>query len=275
MRVDAHLHLWPSPEGYSWLTPELAPLFRGFTADEAHAAITAAGFDRAVLVQAADTDADTEWLLELADTHPWILGVVGWVPLDDAAEAERLLDARAGRALVGIRALVNDYGVPDYLDRPAVRDTLGLIASRQLPFDVHDAWPHHLDRATRLAHEVEGLTVVLDHLGKVPQDARSFADWQSALRRFAAAPNTCAKLSGLHQGGIPLDDPTFARAWDLAFEAFGAERLMLGSDWPIPLLVDGFDAVTEQVNGAVSRLSPSDRAHIEVGTAERIYRWDT
>lgn len=270
-RIDAHLHLWPSIDGYDWLTEALAPIRRGFTADEARAAIAAHGYKRAVLVQAADTDADTLWMLETAEAHDWIVGVVGWVPLGDPRAAERRLDALAGRPLVGIRVLLNDQPDAAMLDRPEARETLALLAARGLPFDVHDAWPHHLGRAASAAREVEGLTVVLDHLGKPPADPDEHDAWRAALREFAAAPGTAAKLSGLHRVGARLPQGAFDRAWDAALDAFGPDRLMLGSDWPLPLLGEGLEPVAAQLEVAVATLSDAERRQLEAGTAARVY----
>lgn len=272
MMLDAHLHLWPSPEGYSWLTETLAPIRRGFAPDEARAAIGAAGFDDAVLVQAADADADTDWLLMTAEEHDWIAGVVGWVPLDDPARAESRLDTFVGRPLVGIRVLLNDQPDRALLDRPTARETLALLADRGLAFDVHDAWPHHLMPAVRAAAEIDSLTMVLDHLGKVPGDVSAFGEWRAALHAFAAVPTTVAKLSGLHRRGAPLPQDVFERAWDAALEAFGPSRLMLGSDWPLPLLGDGLEPIVAQTHEALAMLSRDERVHLEGGTARRVYR---
>lgn len=271
-RIDAHLHVWPSPEGYGWITPELAPLHRGIDPDEARTAIGAVGFDAAVLVQAADTDTDTDQLLGLAEAHDWILGVVGWVPLDDASRATHRLDALAGRPLVGVRALIHDQPDTGLLGRPAVRETLALLAERGLPFDVPDAWPGHLAAATSAASEVDGLVVVLDHLGKPPATASAFDAWRAAIEAFARVPTTVAKVSGLHHAGRARGADAFGRTWDTALATFGPERLMLGSDWPMPAVGGGLAPLVEQIEAALSTLSPDERAHLEAGTARRIYR---
>lgn len=271
-RIDAHLHLWPTAEGYDWLTDALAPIRRGFTTDEARAAIAAHGYERAVLVQAADTDADTDWLLATAEAHDWVAGVVGWVPLDDPQRAESRLEELAARQLVGIRVLLNDQPDDALLDRPEARATLALIAARGLPFDVHDAWPRHLGRAAKAAAEVEGITMVLDHLGKPPASRDEHAAWREALDAFAAVPTTVAKLSGLHRRGARLAQDAFDRVWDAALDAFGPQRLMLGSDWPLPLLAEGLEPVAAKLEAAVATLSGAERAQLETGTAARVYR---
>lgn len=272
MRIDAHLHVWADPAGLGWLSEALAPIHRGFALEEARAAIAAAGFDSAVLVQAADADADTEQLLEAAEQHSWIDGVVGWVPLHDPAGAAVRLDAHAGRPLVGVRALIHDQPDERLLDRPAVRETLALLVARGLPLDVPDAWPGHLAAATRAAAEVEGLVVVLDHLGKPPVDPAARGAWSAALEAFAAVPTTVAKVSGLHHGGRALPADAFDLAWGTALDAFGPGRLMLGSDWPMPLLGDGLAPLAAQLERAIAALAPAERRELEAGTATRTYR---
>ncbi|WP_225792621.1 amidohydrolase family protein [Agrococcus sediminis] len=272
MRIDAHLHLWPSVEGYGWLDASLAPIDRGFDAAEGRSAIGAAGFDAAMLVQAADTDADTEHLLALAEAHDWIAGAVGWVPLEDPERAQERLDQLRGRPLVGVRALIHDQPDPHLLDRPEVRRTLALLAERELPLDVPDAWPHQLAAATRAAAEVDGLVVVLDHLGKPPVDAGARDAWRAGVRAFAAVPTTVAKVSGLHHAGRGLPADAFADAWRTALDAFGPGRMLLGSDWPMPLLADGLGPLMAPIDGVLSALSEDERRAIEAGTARRVYR---
>ncbi|WP_035253731.1 amidohydrolase family protein [Agrococcus lahaulensis] len=272
MRIDAHLHVWQDPAALDWLTAELAPIHRGFAPTEAREAIAAAGFDRAVLVQAADSDADSEQLLALAEVHEWIAGVVGWVPLDEPSRAQRRLDELVGRPLVGVRALIHDQPDDRLLDRPVVRETLRLLAERSLPLDVPDAWPAHLPAATRAAAELEGLVVVLDHLGKPPANLDELPRWREALAALAAESTTFAKVSGLHHGGRALPDEVFDAVWDAALDAFGPERLMLGSDWPMPLLGDGLEPLAAQLERAIASLSRAERHDLEAGTAARAYR---
>lgn len=272
MRIDAHLHLWPSPAGYGWLDASLAPIHRGFEPAEGRAAIAAAGFDAAVLVQAADTDDDTEHLLALAEANAWIVGVVGWVPLEDRSRAEARLEQLVGRPLVGVRALIHDQSDAGLLDRPEVRRTLILLAEHGLPLDVPDAWPHQLAAATRAAAEVDGLVVVLDHLGKPPLDAGARDAWRAGVEAFAGVATTVAKVSGLHHAGRGLPADAFADAWRTALDAFGPGRMLLGSDWPMPLLGDGLGQLMAPIDAALSALSEDERRAIEAGTARRVYR---
>jgi L-fuconolactonase len=272
--VDSHLHLWDrSRSAYTWLTPQHGALYADFTPRQARAELDVAGVDRAILVQADDTTADTEFLLEIAESHPWVAGVVGWVPLDDTAAAVRALDALASRpALVGIRHLVHDDPRDDFLELASVRASLGEVAARGLAFDVPDAWPRHLAATVRLAAALPELTVVIDHLAKPPIEPQAVAAWQALLTQAAALPNTVAKLSGLQRPGTRLDEATIRALCDLALELFGAQRLMYGGDWPMTLSHGGYQAVWSVMHSLIGELPATQATAILGGTAARVYR---
>jgi L-fuconolactonase len=272
--VDAHLHIWDLERSeYSWLTPELGPLYATFTPEQAHAELAAAGIDSAVLVQAEDSERDTELMLEAAGRHPWIAGVVGWVPLDDPAAAERRLDRwGAEPRLVGVRHLVHDDPRDDFLALPPVRTSLGLLAARGIPFDVPDAWPRHLAATADLAAALPDLRVVVDHLGKPPFGGAGWERWRSTLADVAACPNTVAKVSGLQVPGRPFTVAEVRPAWEVALELFGPERLMWGSDWPLTVLVGGYQQAWDVMSSLVAELSPGEQAHVMSATAAGVYK---
>lgn len=274
--IDAHLHVWDrSRSGYPWLTPELGPLFRDIDPEEAGEALAAAAIDGAVLVQADDTLADTRYLLEIAGRHDFVAGVVGWVPIDDEAAARAALEGFAGEPrLRGIRHLLNDDPRDGLLDRPEVRASLAAVAEHGLAFDVHDAWPRHLAAAGRLAEAVPTLTVVVDHLGKPPVAPADLAVWEAELRDVARRPNTVAKLSGLHRPGVPFTEASLRPLLDLALDAFGADRLMYGGDWPITLPYGGYAPTWTVLRGLIGGLAPAERDAVLAGTATRVYGLD-
>ncbi|NVM95621.1 amidohydrolase family protein [Arthrobacter wenxiniae] len=274
-RLDAHLHLWELGEGrYPWLGPQHGQLFRNYDAGEARQALAAAGVQRAILVQADDTPADTVAMLRHAAGHDWIAGVVGWLPLEDPRAAAALLDQwREHPKFCGVRTLVHDDPRPDVLELPAVRESLGLLAAAGIPFDVPDAFPRHLGQVAALAAELPGLTVVVDHLGKPPR-AGSAADmdrWERQLRAVAALPNTAAKVSGLHCNGAAFDPEALARVWTAALEAFGPDRLMFGGDWPVSLPGAGYGRTVQVAGALIGSLSHAEAAAIWAGTARRVY----
>lgn len=275
-RIDAHLHVWDVERGrYPWLGPHLGPLHATFTPEQARAELDRCGIDRAVLVQAADSVQDTALMLDAARRHPWVVGVVGWVQLDDPALAEEQLDrALEHPTFCGVRHLVHDDPRDGFLALPTVRRSLALLAGRDLAFDVPDAWPRHLAATAELAAAVPDLRIVVDHLAKPPFGGPGWADWRRALAAVAACPRTVAKVSGLQVPGCPFTVQALRPAWDTALELFGPDRLMWGSDWPLTVLVDGYAGTWEVMSRLVGELSADEQAMVLSGTATSVYRLD-
>ena len=273
MTVDAHLHVWDLARSeYAWLTPDLGPLHATFTPEQAHAELEAAGIASAVLVQAEDSERDTELMLDAANRHPWIAGVVGWVQLDDPAVAERQLDRwQEQPRFRGVRHLVHDDPARR-LPPPCARPPVAPAARRRgIPFDVPDAWPRHLAATADLAAELPDLRIVVDHLGKPPFGGADWERWRTTLRDVAAHPNTIAKVSGLQVPGRPFTVAEVRPAWDVALELFGPERLMWGSDWPLTVLTGGYRHTWEVMSSLVAELTPDEQALILSGTATAVY----
>ena len=270
--VDAHLHIWDlERSAYAWLTPALGELYATFTPEQAQAELEAAGIGSAVLVQAEDSERDTDLMLEAAARHPWIAGVVGWVQLDDPATAERQLERRHER-LRGVRHLVHDDPRDDFLLLPAVRRSLRLLADRGLPLDVPDAWPRHLAATADLAAALPELRIVVDHLGKPPFGGADWERWRATLRDVAAQPNTTAKVSGLQVPGRPFTVDEVRPAWEVALELFGPERLMWGSDWPLTVLTGGYKHAWDVMSSLIGELSPAEQARVHAETARSVYK---
>lgn len=278
--IDAHLHLWTldtfvtgGPRHYSWLGPQHGELFRSFGEDEARETLDAAGVRGAVLVQADDTIADTESMLAVAGRNPWVLGVVGWIRLDSPTEAAEQLDRFGAQSVFkGVRHLVHDDPRDDFLDLPAVRESLALVAQRGLAFDVPDAYPRHLGAAVRLARDVPELPLVLDHLGKPPLgDAAAMDSWSNDFKALGREPNAVAKLSGLHLPGVGYTAESLRPLFDEAVEAFGPERLMVGGDWPVSTLGAPYGRTLDVLLELVSSLSPAEQDAVLEGTAIRTY----
>ena len=276
--VDSHLHVWDlSGGGYRWLGPRHGELHRSFRPEDAVRVLAEAGVGSAVLVQADDTGADTDFMLAAAERYDVLVGVVGWVRLDDPRAAEARLEELAGRpALCGIRHLVHDDPRDDFLSLPEVRRSLAGLAERALPFDVPDAWPRHLDAVADLARDLPQLTVVVDHLGKPPRGTAGMAAWEASLRSVAAAsPATVAKLSGLQMPRQPFTEAALRPVLDVALDAFGADRLMYGGDWPMTVPDGGYLPHWRVVSSLVGELSPAERAAVLAGTARRVYHLPT
>jgi L-fuconolactonase len=290
--IDSHLHLWElgpelgpgpgpsaggpdggSPRPYAWLGPQHGGLFRSYGEAEARENLDAASVGGAVLVQADDTPADTESMLAVAERNSWVLGVVGWIPLDKPSEAEKELHRFVRNpAFRGVRHLVHNDPRDDFLELPTVRDSLRMVAGHGLAFDVPDAYPRHLGRTVQLARELPELTIVLDHLGKPPlADAAAMDLWRSDFLALAELPNTVAKVSGLHLPGIPYTAEALRPLWDEALDAFGPKRLMIGGDWPVSTLGAPYGRTLEVLLELAGELTSAERQEFLEGTAVRTY----
>ncbi|MFH8769576.1 MULTISPECIES: amidohydrolase family protein [unclassified Streptomyces] len=277
MTVDAHHHVWDlSVRDQDWIQgPGLQPLRRNFTLADLETEALAAGVDRTVLVQTITVPEETPEFLALAAGHDLVAGVVGWTDLtrpDLADELARLRELPGGSYLKGIRHQVQGEPDPQWLLRPDVRRGLAAVAEAGLVYDLV-VLPHQLPACAKAAADLPRLTFVLDHLGKPPIASGEREPWAAELRVLAALPNTVAKLSGL----VTEADPDSWTTEDLrpyadtALEAFGPERLMFGSDWPVCTLAATYAQVHDAAGELTAGLSAAERTALYEGTASRVY----
>ncbi|WP_343319212.1 amidohydrolase family protein [Arthrobacter sp. TMP15] len=275
-RIDSHLHVWElAPGKYSWLTPAHGVLYDSFTPEQAGQALVSAGVGQAILVQADDTAADTEAMLAAAAVHDWIIGVVGWLPLEDPSATAAMLEQWGSNpAFCGVRTLIHDNPRADILVLESVRASLALVAQAGIPFDVPDAFPRHLSQVADLAHTLPELTVVVDHLGKPPRAGtrEQMRQWEKQLRAVATLPNAVAKFSGLHAAGTEYSAQALQQIWEIALDSFGPQRLMFGGDWPVSLLGESYHHNVNVAGTLINSLSAEEAALIWAGTARRTYR---
>jgi L-fuconolactonase len=291
--IDAHLHLWDTRRlPYAWLRrPQNAAINRTFGFEDFRSRAAATGVDRAVLVQADDSEADTDAMFEVASAHPEIAGVVAWVPLDRPAEAAARLDRLTVRpGLAGVRTLIHDQPDPDWLLRPSVGEGLALLERRGIPFDVISVLPRHLEHVPVLSMRYPALRMVLDHLAHPPLRGvlagpgswTGVAQWQALITAAARNPLVFAKISGLYppgpqgaqgvqgvQGAWTAED--IRPVVEFALELFGAGRLMFGSDWPVAELGGGYVKVWTELSKIFDELSGPERDAVLGGTASRYY----
>jgi L-fuconolactonase len=273
--VDAHHHVWDlRVRDQDWISGRaLAPLHRNFLiADyrEAAPSVTAS-----VLVQTVTVAEETPEFLALAAANPVVAGVVGWTDLtapDVPEQLARLCGLPGGDHLVGIRHQVQSEPDPDWLTRPDVLRGLAAVAAAGLVYDLVIT-PSQLEAAVCAAAKVPRLLFVLDHLGKPPVASSAIEPWARDLRRLAALPNVTAKLSGLvTEADWDRWQVSDLRPYvDVALTAFGPDRLMFGSDWPVCTLAASFGDVLGTARELTVGLSRPERDAIFAGTAARIY----
>ncbi|MCE6998563.1 amidohydrolase family protein [Saccharothrix sp. S26] len=277
IRIDAHHHLWNlSARPQDWLDePALEPIRRDFGPAELRAVTQRAGVDATVLVQVLPDVEETAEFLALADSFDLVAGVVGWVDLtapDVAEQLDRLRRGPGGDRLTGVRHLVQSEPDPDWLVRPDVLAGLRAVRDAGLVYDVLTR-PHQLPAALEAVRAVPDMVFVLDHLSKPDIAGQEVEPWATRLAELAAEPNVVAKVSGL------VTEADWSR-WtaadlrpyvDIALEAFGPDRLMVGSDWPVCLLAADYERVFATAAELLDGCSTAERDQVFGGTAARVY----
>jgi L-fuconolactonase len=275
MRIDAHHHLWTLARGdYGWLTPALAPIYRDFQLSDLTPHLSTAGIEGTILVQAAPTEAETMFLLDIADSAEVVRGVVGWTNFDAAGGAARIDALAARNLLVGLRPMVQDIADDDWLLGPALAPLLTAMARNGLIFDAL-VLPRHLPKLLQVIARHPDLTFVLDHCGKPRLATGEIATWQRDIALLAEHPNIVCKLSGLVTEAAPdwrIAD--LRQAVDHVVTCFGPQRLLWGSDWPVVDLARGYAAWFVAAETLLADLSPFDKAAIFGRNAARIYLSD-
>jgi L-fuconolactonase len=273
MRIDAHQHFWQPQRGdYGWLQPELKALYRDFLPEDLQPLLAAARIDGTVLVQAAPTEAETRYLLRLAERTPWILGVVGWVELDTPDAAERIFGLAREPRLRGIRPMLQDLPDPDWILAPSRAPALAALERSGLVFDalIH---PRHLGNIVTLARRYPRLAIVIDHAAKPAIDEGWSESWAEGLAEAALCPNVSCKLSGLPtQSAAPPTAAALKPYFDHLLRLFGPARLLWGSDWPVLTLAADYGRWLSLTEELLAPLPRPDRDAILGGTAARIYR---
>ncbi len=273
MRIDAHQHFWRyDPAELGWIDDSMAALRRDYLPEDLAPLLAAAGFDGCVAVQARQTLTETDFLLDLARRHRFVLGVVGWVDL--CAPDVRDTLARLGQhpKLVGVRHVLQDE--PDDLFMLGEEFCRGLSAveAQGLAFDllIH---PRHLPIAAELVARFPGLRFVLDHLAKPDIRNGEIGNWQRQLRKLASFPNVLCKLSGLvTEADWKAWTPEQMRPYlDVAYELFGPWRLMIGSDWPVSTVAADYAQTMELVEDYLKDRPAAEQAAVLGGNAQRFW----
>ncbi|MEV0996049.1 amidohydrolase family protein [Nonomuraea sp. NPDC050202] len=272
-RIDAHHHVWDlSARSHAWLdAAKMAPVRRTFTLDDLAGNAAATGVTATVLVQVLPDLDETRDFLTLAAESRLVSGVVGWIDLTEPGASDTL--AALPEGLVGVRHGVQSEADPAWLNRPDVRRGLAAVADAGLAYDLLTL-PHQLQAAIDTVSALPELTFVLDHLSKPPIAAGELEPWRGRILELAARPNVFCKLSGM----VTEADWDSWRTSDLrpyaetVLEAFGPERVMFGSDWPVCLLAAGYDQVVSAADELCAGLSESERAEVFAGTARRAYK---
>jgi len=274
MRIDAHQHFWLyNSAEYGWIDESMAAIRRDFLPEDLAGELSANEFNGSVAVQARQTLEETRWLLELAAASPRILGVIGWVGLRSPDVHSQLKPFARNPKLVGVRHIVQAETDDRFLLRPDFLCGISLLEEFDLAYDIL-IYTRHLPVAAEFVEKFPRQRFVLDHMAKPPIKAGEIDVWEKGIRQLAAFPNVLCKVSGLvTEADWHHWTPEQIRPYlDVVFDAFGSERLMIGSDWPVCLVAGQYGRVMDVVKDYVRSNCPGALEAILGGNAQRFWQ---
>ncbi len=274
MNLDSHQHFWKyHPDHQDWMTDAMGVLKRDYLPEQLQPLIDTLGFDGTVAVQARQMVEETAWLLKLADENDFIKGVVGWVALRSPSLCAQLENYAKHTKLVGVRHVVHDEPDDEFMLRSEFRRGIAQLREFDLTYDLL-LFPRHLPVAVKLVMEFPEQPFVLDHLAKPFIREGLVSPWKEDLLRLAEFPNVFCKLSGMvtEAKWKQWQPEDFHRYLDIVIEAFGPERVMIGSDWPVCTLSGDYAGTMGIVIDYVKQFPPEARDAILGGTCARFYK---
>lgn len=273
MKIDAHQHFWAyNANDYGWMGPGMEILKKNHLPNHLQPLLEKTGIDGTVAVQARQIIEETRWLLELAGQYPFIKGVVGWVDLRSPQLAEQLTLFKAQPKFRGVRHVIHDEPDDGFMLRNSFVQGIGMLAEFDLTYDLL-LFPKHLPAAYELVSKFPAQPFVVDHIAKPLIKDGIQEPWATDLRRLAENPNVYCKVSGM------VTEADW-RAWQLAdfqpyldivFEAFGLERVMLGSDWPVCTVAGSYPDMVSIIVDYIQQFSADEQAGVLGRNAMKFY----
>lgn len=275
MRIDAHQHYWKIDRGdYGWIAPDIPVLYRDFLPHDLSPNLKRHQIDGSIVVQAAPTLAETEYILSLAEGDPSILGVVGWLDLNDPAYKEHYKRLSSHPKFVGFRIMVQEMPDACAILQPHFIEAMRYFAEQDTPIDILVV-SSQLDPLVELLERVPGLRAVIDHIAKPNIAEGAMEPWNSRMREIAEHPNIYCKLSGMvteadHRNWKPADFKPYIRE---IVGLFGPDRVMFGSDWPVCLLAADYDQLMDVLVQALpAHWTEEERNKLFGLNAKRFYK---
>ncbi len=273
MKIDSHQHFWRyDAERDAWITDSMAVLRRDFLPEHLVAELAANAIDASIAVQADQSENETMFLLDLAEKNKRIAGVVGWVDLQSPRVAERLEHFSHSSKLRGFRHIAQTEPDGRFLTREDFVKGVAQLRAFGFTYDIL-IYPKQMPAAIELVARLPEQRFVVDHVAKPEIKSGKSAQWAAHMREIAQSKNVFCKLSGMvtETDWKRWKTEDFKPYLDVVFDAFGAERLMFGSDWPVCLLAATYRQVNQLIEEYVKGFSQSDTDKIFGGNAARFY----
>lgn len=275
MKLDSHQHFWDyaaNPDDFTWMTDEYSVLGRNFMPADLKPLLAECDISGCIAVQAREVVQETEFLLDLANKNTFIRGVVGWVDMRDE-QIETVLESFTGNTLLkGFRMLIHDQADVDFAASAAHARGVGLLAAHGWTYDLL-LRTIHLPSALRLVDQYPNQPFVVDHIAKPKLDGSDWTHWLTGMQSLAKRPNVMCKLSGMvtEANWAQWQAADYPRFLNEVLEAFGANRCMFGSDWPVSTCATDYSSVYALVNNWASALSATEQNAIFGATCAHFY----
>ena len=274
MTIDAHQHFWHyDPQRHAWIDDRMQALRRDFLPRDLAPILQRNGMDGCIAVQADQSEAETDFLLEQSRQYAFIKAVVGWIDLRSEAIRERLDHYQQYPKLKGFRHVVQDEPDPGFLLREDVRKGIEAVGEYGYTYDLL-VFPKQLKAALQTVRALPQQQFVLDHIAKPAIAAGKLESWRTLIQELAALPNVYCKVSGLVTEARWADwqYEDFVPYLQVVTEAFGPDRLLFGSDWPVCLLAADYERMKAIVDRYTRDWSATERAGFFGGNASKAYR---
>ena len=259
--IDTHVHIWDLEKAqYPWLQGDCSILNRTWSIEEIENDRKVSGITAGVLIQASGNIEDTELMLETAHKTDWICGIVGWLPLMDTKAMQRSLEERflKEKYFKGVRHQIHDEKNAEWLLQPTVLESLEILASYKIPYDIVGISPAHIETALKVAEKIPSLKMVFDHLNWPPIPTKEkFGNWGELMKTAAQHKNLYAKISGLGTASGNFQDRTAGDIKpyvEFVLQCFGTERCFCGGDWPVSMLANNYIKTWQTTKGILNDL---------------------
>ncbi len=274
MRIDSHQHFWKyHPIKDAWITDDMKVIQHDFLPSDLRPFLDANHFDGTVVVQADQSETETNFLLELAAENDFIKGVVGWVDLCSNTVSEKLNHYSSFKKLKGFRHIVQAEPQDDFLLNSDFCNGISQLLNYQFTYDLL-IYPRHLPFAIKLVEQFPLQPFVIDHLAKPDFKVADFKEWKEGIRAIAKHSNVYCKVSGLvtEADWKNWQVADFTYCLDVVTESFGIDRLMYGSDWPVCLLGGSYDEVKRIIEQYFASYSLAEKVKIFGLNAMQFYK---
>lgn len=272
-KIDAHQHFWKfDPVRDSWITEDMEVIRRDFLPPDLMHILMHNHIEGCIAVQASQTEKENQFLLNLAAAYPFIKGIVGWVDLQADDVEERLKFYSMQDKMVGFRHVLQGETQRDIMLNPAFKRGIGLLQKYGFTYDVL-IFPDQLTYVAQLVAEFPEQLFVIDHIAKPDIKNHEVKDWEKNIREVAKYPNVYCKVSGMvtEANWYGWEEEDFKPYMDVVFDAFGIDRLMFGSDWPVCMVAGGYNRVIKMVRHYTANLTDAEKVKFWGGNAFKFY----